>query len=75
MTKKHHNIDARIMEFIAQGATTFPAIVASCASAAWLVIPPDRPARRTIERRLQVLRKAGKIEHANPWWKIVEVEK
>ena len=75
MTKKHHNIDARIMEFIAQGATTFPAIVASCASAAWLVIPPDRPAWRTIQSRLQVLRKAGKITHADGLWQIVEGKK
>lgn len=75
MTKKYDELDARILACIARGKATLASVTSECSSAAWLVTRMGRPAWRTIERRLQVLRKAGKIEHANPWWKIVEEKK
>lgn len=75
MKRKYDELDARIMALLAKGSTTFAAIVAACASAAWVATRPDEPAWRTIQSRLQVLRKAGKIEHADGWWQIVDVDK
>jgi len=74
MKKKYDELDARILACVAQGRSQFAEVVADCSAAAWLA-RSDRESWRTIDMRLQALRKAGKIKYFDGRWHIVEGEK
>jgi len=61
MTKKYDKLDDRILECVAMGPQKLGPILSTCTVAAWAATAIDKPVWRTIQSRLQVLRKEGKI--------------
>jgi hypothetical protein len=66
-TPEYRTLDDAIVAAITDGATKFEAICAACANVPMVPNPNgEAPVWRAIDRRLQLLSKANRIEYRRP---------
>lgn len=67
---KYTEFDAKVLELIGTGTDTFTGLSCRLAEAA-KPFTTGQPTWRVVDRRLQALRKAGKIRYAKGVWEVV----